>query len=928
MSSTHWQALERIFQEALSLPEDGRSDFLQQACAQNGTLLAEVKCFLKAHDEAGSFMEHPFLDWSANFLAQQRAAESQPDQIAGLDILDQIGSGGMGTVYLARQTHPIKRLVALKVLKQGMESEEVRARFAWEFQILAQMEHEGMARVFDAGTHKNGEPWFSMEHINGIGLTRYCETHRLNPNERLDLFLQVCDAVRYAHQKGVIHRDLKPSNIMVVQRQDRAIAKVIDFGISKSLSNPHRPGGTFHTGHAVLGTIGYISPEQADPMGREIDTRTDIYALGVILYELLTETHPFSNLSELSFEKMLEMVRANEPEPPSSRLLHREINNTDTRSWANQVKGDLDWITLKALAKEPSRRYSTVAELVLDLQHFLHCEPVLAGPPSTSYRVQKFVRRNKGRVTAFVAILFAWLVATVLISSSLRKEKEALLHSQEMEQRANGEAARLREVTRFMQDLFSSADHFERNKGEMSLESLLDRAPDELEAGIGGQPLTKAEIYRVLGWHFIGLGRGEKAKKQFVSMHRLISDELGPDHQETLAAEALLAVVLHVNGDYRKAQQSFRNVLSRWQDLGHPKTIAYAAIEARLGNTLLQLNDYNKAQECFESALPLLLQSGVVADRETLNARLGYATALGKNGASVESEQAYKKLIADLENFKSSNHLLTLNAKNNYAQLLMELGRLRESFDLHLEVYQARQAELDPNHSLIASSLLNRALSYHSLGDYGHAEVLAAKGLAIYREKLRPNHPRTLGAINNYGMILNELERFEEAKKELRPAYEHRLRNNGLEQDSTLSIAANLATALIGLQQFEDAHALLAPALLAAETQKGPTHSFSLSIRFTLGEIFLAAQDWESARAMFSRGYELCPDQPGDLVLRHLYQGFYGFCLARTGKPKHAITLLTESVDKLAGQKGVYPKRVRGFLDEVRAQHGQNAGYE
>ena len=337
-------------------------------------------------------------------------APEMPERIGHYKILEKLGEGGMGVVYLAQQEEPIRRRVALKVIKPGMDSEQVLARFESERQALARMSHSNVAKVFDAGTTERGLPYFVMEHVPGIPIIRYCDQHRLTNRQRLELFIQVCEAIQHAHQKGIIHRDIKPSNVLVSVEGDKPLPKVIDFGVAKATGQQLTERTLFTRQGVLIGTPEYMSPEQAGTTALDIDTRTDIYSLGVLLYELLAGALPFepARLRLAALDELLRIIREEEPQKPSTKISSlgdtarkiAERRHTDNRSLSRQLCGDLDWITMRCLEKNRTRRYGSANELAADLRRHFSNEPVLAGPPSFGYKAGKFVKRHKTAVVA------------------------------------------------------------------------------------------------------------------------------------------------------------------------------------------------------------------------------------------------------------------------------------------------------------------------------------------------------------------------------------------------------------------------------------------------------------------------------------------------------------------------------------------------
>src|SRR5947199_2933247 len=433
------QKARELFLHAVGkLPPEQWDGYVAQACGEDTELEQQVGHLLQVHREAGSFLDRPAAAVGATGAfafapGEERAAvplHERPGTVIGpYKLLQQIGEGGMGTVFLAEQTQPVRRKVALKIIKPGLDSRQVLARFEAERQALALMDHPNIAKVFDGGATPDGRPYFVMELVKGQPITTYCDEHRLTPRQRLELFVPVCQAVQHAHQKGVIHRDLKPSNVLIAPYDGRPVVKVIAFGVAKA-AGPRLTERTLFTEFGmVVGTLEYMSPEQAELNNQDIDTRSDIYSLGVLLYELLTGTTPLTaeRLKKSAFLELLRAIREDEPPRPSTRLSDSKEalptlsaqRQTEPAKLRKLLRGELDWIVMKALEKDRGRRFETAGALARDLEHHLNGETVEACPPSPGYRLRKFLRRYKGRVAAagaVVAALVLGLVGTLIFA--------------------------------------------------------------------------------------------------------------------------------------------------------------------------------------------------------------------------------------------------------------------------------------------------------------------------------------------------------------------------------------------------------------------------------------------------------------------------------------------------------------------------------
>jgi eukaryotic-like serine/threonine-protein kinase len=506
-----------IFLEAIDLPTpEGRAAYLEAACGGDARLRADVEALLAAHDRLGGPASGAGPTGTADATAERPVAVVGPYRL-----LQEIGEGGMGTVYLAEQVMPVRRRVALKIIRPGMDSRQVVARFEAERQALALMDHPNIARVLDAGSTDSGRPYFVMELVEGVPITRFCDGCRLTPRERLELLIPVCQAVQHAHQKGIIHRDLKPSNVLVALYDGRPVPKVIDFGVAKAIG-PDRAERTIFTEFgAVIGTLEYMSPEQAELDQLDVDTRSDVYALGVLLYELLTATTPLQLQrgpeDESSLLEVLRIIREEDPPLPSARLSAAgdlpgiaAARGLEPRKLSGTVRGELDWIAMKCLEKDRARRYETAHGLAMDLGRYLRDEPVRACPPGASYRLRKFLRRH--RAGALMAAVFVTLLAVASVVSTWQAVRatgaERLARAAaETERRARrAEAAQRRQAEAVAGFLESVLEGLNPIQAKLDLEGRLDVVGADLEKERAGEPLVRARLRYALGTTLSGLG--------------------------------------------------------------------------------------------------------------------------------------------------------------------------------------------------------------------------------------------------------------------------------------------------------------------------------------------------------------------------------------------------------------------------------------
>ena len=547
-----------LFSEALQLPAGERSAFLQRSCDGDEILRQRVEGLLRTHGRAGAFMERPPSEAVNAQSLEASSGEKAEDKIGRYKLLERIGAGGCGVVYLAEQEEPIRRRVALKIIKPGMDTESVIARFEIERQALALMDHPNIAKVLDAGATESGRPYFVMELVRGIKITDYCDQNSVTTDQRLELFAQVCRAVQHAHQKGIIHRDIKPSNILVTKTDEgTALPVVIDFGIAKATTNQRLTDKTLFTAlEMLIGTPAYMSPEQAELSGTDVDTRTDIYSLGVLLYELLTGSTPFDSgsLMKAGLDEIRRVIMERDPARPSTRLSTLAAADLTTvaqrrhsapPNLIRSVRGDLDWIVMKCLEKDRSRRYETAHGLALDVQRHLDREAISAHPPSRLYKFQKLVLRNK---LVFTGV---GLIAAIFLASSL------VVWSIERHARGKAEEG--------------------EKKAQHELEVLRDQA-QRLEGD--GKLAESAKIYReaLAAWRKRGQSDSPQALSELTTLYHLLMNQTRFDEAEQVVDEALTSAELlrrPVSAELLDLKVDIEGHRGRWQEASAAATRAF-----------------------------------------------------------------------------------------------------------------------------------------------------------------------------------------------------------------------------------------------------------------------------------------------------------------------------------------------------------------
>ncbi len=934
------EAAERFFHEALHLPPGERAAFLKVASGDDDALRSEVTSLLEAYDSAPAFLDSPGfallgIDESDNLAldhVRPTHQSSSHERIGPYELVEQIGEGGFGVVYRAIQTTPIRRDVAIKVIKLGMDTREVIARFDAERQALALMDHPGIARVLDAGATETGRPYFVMELVDGLPITRYCDDHRLTIDARLRLFESVCEAVQHAHQKGVIHRDLKPTNILVTEVDGRPQVKVIDFGIAKAMERRLTDVSLVTRADALVGTPAYMSPEQADDGASDFDTRSDVYSLGAVLYELLTGVTPLAVLMKNTTQTDVKrLIREQDVVRPSVHLsaagavsegiaTKRGLAVSALRA---RLRGDLDWIALKALARERGERYQTALAVGRDVACFLRDEPVVAGPPSRVNAMRKFVRRHR------LAVMFSAVIAVLLVGSTVVATR--------LYWRAQSEAEKTGLFATFMEDTLSGVDMgIALGRDTTVLREMLDATAARIDAGeLASTPEAELRLRVTLGSVYRGIAEFDAAKRMLtptIQMAVMCHGHGSVEHADALFGTAAW---LQRVGQSVDALALFEEslVIRRRLHRGDHDDVADTLVHA--GICLETLGRSQQALPMLEDGLAMRRRLYPGDDAQVASDMNSVASCLDSLGRAEEALPMFETSLAMARRLFEGDHPTVATCLNNVACCLYALGEPGEALPRFEEMVGMRRRLMSQDHPEIADGLNNLGACLSAVGRREEALTYYREALAMSERMFADAHPMTAVNLNNVGDGLSKLGRAAEALPYLERSLAMRVALFGPEHASLVKVYNNVARCLSELDRREEALGQLETGLALSRRLHGDDHAdvglalnSSAACLYGLGRFEQALTRYDEALGVYAR---VLPTGHLWVDLVHLGRGQCLVSLGRYDEAEKTLVGVWRSIGDREDVPDAYKKPTLNALVRVyeRLHEGApNAGYE
>jgi tetratricopeptide (TPR) repeat protein len=887
MDRERFETVKRLLIEVEDLPADERSAFLDRACGFDEALRLEVESLLV--DALPSIMRTGGIAARVGPMLATAGGAALGTEIGPYRLVEVLGEGGMGVVYRAEQSTPIHREVALKLVRFGMDTARVVARFEAERQVLARMEHPGIARVFDAGATDTGQPFFAMELVRGDVITDVCAREHLPLPVRLRLFLQVCDAVQHAHQRGIIHRDLKPSNILVARQGVELVPKIIDFGIAKAADPDARTLYPRTIEGQFVGTPEYMSPEQAGVVDAGVDTRTDVYSLGVVLYELVCGRRPYElkNLTPPEFDRAFRT-----PPPPPSQV----DRGAGPPAGLHRAR-DIDAVALMAMERLPDDRYASVEQLAEDVRRVVECRPVRARTQTWTYRGSRFIRRNAlGVATAAAVVLLVGVSAIAIINQrnrALASEAAAVREAAN----AQAEAAKASEVARFLTELFQESDPARTRGASVTARELLERGAARITTDLAAQHTLRATLMDTIGVIYRLLGLVDQAESLATQALSIRREALGNQHPDVAASLDNLGQIARERTTYDVAERYHREALDLRRSLlggSHPD------VAESLNNLALALHErgqYDEAQARGEEALAIRRQLVGPDHPDTLSTLNLLANIEFARGRPAAAEALHRDVLASRRRVLPADHPLIALSLNNVADVIAQSGRVPEAEPLFREALAIRRKTFDGDHPDVSSGINNLASALHDLGRLDEAEPLYREALAIDRRRSGNRHMDVAVDLNNLASLLEDRGARAEAERLYEESLQIRIALQGEQHPSVATVFNNLGRLQFARGELTDAERALRRAIAiraALDTGEHPRQATSL---MWLGRVLQARGQPAEAERQFQAALDIeRRASPAGSVGTAAVLVSLGVLLGNQGQAKAAEPLLEEAL--------------------------------
>ncbi len=890
--TNQWPRIKEIVGAALEYPPSGRSSYLDTVCSrdEDEELRAEVDSLIAAFDRAQTLS-------SPSWQLPRAEAVEVPQTIGPYRLVRELGVGGMGQVWLAEQTEPVRRLVAIKLIRADLYHPEIVGRFIAERQSLASMNHTSIAKVFDAGATASGQPYFIMEYVDGCSITEYCDRNRLPIAARLRLLQLVCEGVQHAHYKAIMHRDLKPSNILIGEVDGKPTPRIIDFGLAKAVSPDLDPGRTQTRMGSVVGTLGYMSPEQAGSSSQDIDTRTDTYSLGVILYELLTGALPRQH-NQLTWYEAVRQLHEQEAPRPSIRVrdaadfvLIAHNRGTQPAQLVRELRGDLASIVLKAVEIDRNRRYDSPSALAADMDRFLRNEPVTAHAANFSYLARKYIRRHRTAVIAAataVLLLIGFAVAQTWQLGNVRRERD-----------------RADRISDFMTNMFKVADPSESRGNGITARQILDQSSHQVLTGKGLDAALQQQLIQVMAKTYAGLGIYSRAHDLAQQLWEQRQRALGPDHRKTLEAMTQLAEILQRQDKDKDAQAMMQQAIQKEsRALGPDDPLTLKTMED-MASVLEQDAHYVEAETMERQIIAAETRKLGPSHPETFASRNTLAMAVQRQSRFVEAEKLYRQLLDEERRSLGPDHPYVLVTMHNLATMLAEQGRDREAEATYREALALERRVLGPEHPDTADTMTTLANTVsgdpHRLAE---AEALYRQSTDIEQRVVGPDHAYTTRAEEGLAEVLGGEHRLVEAKQLLHQILAIRQRTLGPDNTDTLLTGYDLASILLQQNLYSEAEQLARSTLERQVRVLDANDSDTLASSTLLASILLKEQRPREAEQFARQAYTAqlrllgAAHQDTEKSRQYLAQS-----LSQLGRYGEAQALYHGTIDKMEQEK-------------------------